>query len=289
MKRATSAYMSGIAAAAGSQPRSTNLLRPPRRLYGAERILVGEQSTIGSSARAAAPAAPAMRTSTGIESPVTGPVATNPGPASPPLINAPSVTAEVPPAGVSTADVTTEAVAGPMQALNPGRTTRPALEQAEARGEQAPVTPPALERQPSTRRQQRELVAPVRGAEPVDRRPAPAAQLAATVAQAALTEPIQQPQATEAPREPRAPTLEPISTTPIGPYSTPRTASPAPARPSTREQQAPAVQIGVIDVTVLPAPAAPVSIAPQAPAPATAEAGAPLSRGVGSWYGLAQR
>jgi hypothetical protein len=287
MKRAGSAYMSGIAAAAGLHPRSTKLLRPPLRLYGAERVLAGEQTRIGPSAR-----------------PLASPAAAPTAASAPTMPASPGTRLRIP--GLRLTD--TEAAAGPVRPANPITTTRPTLEREAARRGSAPVEQPVLEpavaeSQPLAGQQPLEPIAAAPGAQPIHapvitlepangvtgRRAtpprAPAHEPAASAARSDLSVPDEQPPAAQPAREPVL-TLEPVSTTQIRPQGAP---SPAPARPSTRQQQAPAVQIGVIDVTVLPSPGPPISIAPQAPSQAPAAAGAPLSRGVGSWYGLAQR
>jgi hypothetical protein len=287
MRRAGSAYMSGIAAAAGLRPHGTKVLRPPLRLYGAQRVLVGEQTSVGPSARRAIASAPAMPAPARAKPPVTSPRATTPGPTNSPLGISPPATADVPAAPVVTTRVVTETAPAPAQPSSVEKATRPPLVPADAR-EKAPVSPPVLERQPPPEPEPRETVALIRGARPVDRSRAPAAEPAAAV-QADLLPPIEQQAPIQAAREPRALTLEPNTTIPVGPPGTPHTVSQTPVRPSTRQQQTPTVQIGVIDVTVLPSPAAPISIVPQAPSPVPAAAGTPLSRGVGSWYGLAQR
>jgi hypothetical protein len=286
MMRAGSAYMSGIAAAAGLHPRSTKVLRPPFRLYGAERVLVGEQTRIGPSVGIAAKSVPPTAGPARIKPPAAGPMTANPGPARSPLNTSPPATTADPPRRAVTAQAVTETVPAVAQPSSPETATRPTLVPEEVVREEAPVPLSVLERQ---RPRPDESIAPIVRAEPVDRQRLPAGEDAATVTRADLTTPIEQPAPARAAHEPRALTPEPSSPIAIGPQDTPHTASPTPVRPSARQQQAPSVQIGVIDVTVLPSPAPPIPIAPQAASPAPAAASAPLSRGVGSWYGLAQR
>jgi hypothetical protein len=289
MKRPGSAYMSGIAAAAGPRPGSTKVLRPPFRLYGAQRVLVGERTTIAPQTRPPIASAPETAASAGIKPPVTSPVAAGPRPSNSPSSTTTPATTKAPAAGAVTTRGMTETVPAPTQPLTAEEVTRPTLVRAEVRGEETPVSPPAPALQPPPERQPPAPVAPIRGSEPADRPRIPADELAATVVQANLTPSDKQPPSTESARESRALTPEPSSTIAIGPRATSQTVSPTPARPSTRQPEAPSVQIGVIDVTVLPSPAPPIPIAPQAPSAGPAAVSAPLSRGVGSWYGLAQR